>query len=202
MTLNNASLKLILDYEVGGGQSYYERNLRYPVWPNGESGVTIGVGYDLGYNTRASVVMAWDPRIGEEKTDRLIPCIGIKGEAAHALLPSVRDVEIPWSAALSVFLDTDVPTEWRSACRTYPGIETLHPNAQGAILSLGFNRGWSLNGPRRTEMKEIKALVAAQDYAGIADQILAMKRIWIGTSIEGGMSARRNAEAALVESVI
>lgn len=201
MTLNDASLKLILDYEVGGGQTYYERHLRFPVWPNGESGVTIGVGYDLGYNTRAGVLSAWDPRIGEEKTDRLIPCIGIKGEPARALLPSVRDVEIPWSAALSVFLDTDVPTEWAAACRTYPGIEALHPNAQGAILSLGFNRGWSLAGPKRAEMKAIRLLVATQDYAGIADQILSMKRIWTGTSIEGGMYARRNAEAALVEAI-
>ena len=201
MTLNDASLKLILNYEVGGGQLYYDRHLRFPVWPNGESGVTIGVGYDLGYNTRAGVTAAWDPRIGEEKTDRLLHCIGIKGEAAHLLLPSVRDVEIPWDAALSVFLNTDVPTEWRSACRTYPGIENLHPNAQGAILSMGFNRGWSLNGPRRTEMLAIRPLVLAKDYAGIADQILAMKRIWAGTPIEDGMYARRNAEATLVESI-
>src|SRR3981081_336751 len=42
--------ELIIDFEVGG-RSEYERTYQRPEWPQGESGVTIGVGYDLGYNT-------------------------------------------------------------------------------------------------------------------------------------------------------
>ena len=47
--LNKKSLDLILEFEVGGGENYYNKFLKNPSWPGEQSGVTIGVGYDLGY---------------------------------------------------------------------------------------------------------------------------------------------------------
>jgi peptidoglycan hydrolase-like protein with peptidoglycan-binding domain len=37
--------------EEVGGRDYYDSSCARPAWPGGDSGVTIGVGYDLGYQT-------------------------------------------------------------------------------------------------------------------------------------------------------
>ncbi|WP_309719486.1 hypothetical protein [Armatimonas sp.] len=51
-------------------------------------------------------------------------------------------------------------------------------------------------------MRVIKELITEKDYDGIADQLEAMKRIWVGTTIAEGMNRRRDAEAALVRTAI
>lgn len=200
MTPNDATLRLILDYEVGGGQPYYDRHLRFPCWPGGASGVTIGIGYDLGYNVVQAFASAWADRIGQEKVVRLTPCVLIRGAAAAQLLETVRDVEIPWPDAWAVFQNVDVPGAWAQTLRAFPGVESLPANTQGALLSLVFNRGNSLSGPRRAEMLEIRGCVDRGDVAGIAEQITAMKRLW-AVGEDGGLLARRDAEAALCLSV-
>ena len=48
--ISDKAFKLIIKYEVGGGEAYYNKYLKKPSWPGAFSGVTIGVGYDLGYN--------------------------------------------------------------------------------------------------------------------------------------------------------
>ena len=68
-----------------------------------------------------------------------------------------------------------------------------------------FNSGAALEGDRRREMKLIRdgmKLVSVYDQKAltfIANQIRNMKRIWIGGSIEKGMSRRRDAEAKIIE---
>src|SRR5262249_39675005 len=155
------------------------------IWPEGDSGVTIGVGYDLGYNTRATIGNDWIAHLGPDMTSRLQSCASAKGQAARALLPSVHDLVIPWPPALAVFRDVTIPRYWRSTRDVFPGVERLDPNCQGALLSLVFNRGTKLDGDRRREMREIRRLVLLEEYAGIAAQLRAMKRLWIGTPIEG-----------------
>ena len=57
-----------------------------------------------------------------------------------------------------------------------------------------YNRGTSLEGDRRIEMKAIVPLVAAKDYDGIAFQIDKSKRLW-----DNGLVQRRENEAAMVK---
>lgn len=45
---------VVIGFEVTG-QAYYEKHEARPTWPQGASGVTIGIGYDLGYNTPENV---------------------------------------------------------------------------------------------------------------------------------------------------
>jgi len=200
MQLNEASMNLILRFEVGGGESYYNRFLRFPTWPKGQSGVTIGVGYDLGYNTENTIQSDWGQNLSKEKVDRLLQCAGKTGISARDALNSVKDIEVLWPAAFSVYEQVTIPKFWKLTCSVFPGSEDLNPNCQGALLSLVFNRGGSLKGDRRTEMKNIRNLVTNKDYRGIAEQIRAMKRLWRGTEIEKGMARRRDAEADLVLS--
>jgi len=57
-------------------------------------------------------------------------------------------------------------------------------------------------------MKAIRDIMARSNnfdektLAQIADQIRSMKRIWIGGSIEKGMSRRRDAEAKIIEQAL
>ena len=44
------AVRLILLYEVTN-ESHYEAHCQRPVWPGGQSGATMGIGYDLGYAT-------------------------------------------------------------------------------------------------------------------------------------------------------
>ena len=202
MRPNEATLRLLLRFEVGGGEEYYNRLLRSPTWPGEASGVTIGVGYDLGYNTAETIRRDWSPHLNEQVVARLARCAGLTGARARAALGSVRDIIVPWSAAFAVFQAVTIPKFWGKTLIVFPGVEDLHPNCQGALLSLVFNRGESLAGDRRREMRAIRELVPDMNYREIARQIRLMKRLWRGTTIELGMSRRRDAEADLVLSAI
>jgi hypothetical protein len=52
---SDKTLKLLLQYEVGGGKSYYEKYLSKFTWPGGASGPTIAIGVDCGYYTPAEL---------------------------------------------------------------------------------------------------------------------------------------------------
>ncbi len=202
MALSSASLKLILQFEVGGGKTYYEKKLKSPTWPGEASGVTIGVGYDLGYYEAETIQKDWEDYLTPKDLKRLIACAGKKSKEAEKTIVSVKDIVIDWDDALAVFKNTTISTFWRKTKSTFPGVETLHPNARGALLSLVFNRGTSLKGERRKDMAAIKELIVDKDYEEIASQLEAMKRIWVGTTIAEGMNRRRDAEAALVRTAI
>jgi hypothetical protein len=195
MNLSKKGLEFIVNQETGG-RAYYEKMLKYPTWPGVESGVTIGVGWDCGYNTVSQLCSDWGALLDEEVIEPLKECCGLKGRAAMALLPTVKDIEIPWEAAVEVFNKHTVPRFYLMMLRTYPQAESLHPDAASALLSLIFNRGGSLNGERRIEMSDIKACLINKDYSDIPDLLRKMKRLWPDTA---GLRKRRDAEAALFE---
>ena len=202
--LSKKSLNLILEFEVGGGENYYNKFLKNPTWPEGQSGVTIGVGYDLGYVNKAEFSEDWKD-LPKEIFDRLYKVVGIKGYNAKNLIRGLKDIVIPWDLALKVFNNKTVTKFWNLTKETFPNFDNLPEDAKGGLVSLVFNRGNSLEGDRRREMKLIRdgmAITTNYDQKAltfIANQIRNMKRIWIGGSIEKGMSRRRDAEAKLIE---
>ena len=202
--LSKKSLDLILEFEVGGGENYYNKFLKNPAWPEGQSGVTIGVGYDLGYVNKAEFSEDWKD-LPKEIFDRLYKVVGIKGYNAKNLIRGLKDITIPWELALKVFNNKTVTKFYNLTRQTFPNFDNLPEDAKGGLVSLVFNRGAALEGDRRREMKLIRdgmKLVSVYDQKAlsfIANQIRNMKRIWIGGSIEKGMSRRRDAEAKLIE---
>jgi len=202
--LSKKSLDLILEFEVGGGENYYNKFLKNPTWPEGQSGVTIGVGYDLGYVNKAEFSEDWKD-LPKEIFDRLYKVVGIKGYNAKNLIRGLKDITIPWELALKVFNNKTVTKFYNLTRETFPNFDNLPEDAKGGLVSLVFNRGNALEGDRRREMKLIRdgmKLVSTFDQKAltfIANQIRNMKRIWIGGSIEKGMSRRRDAEAKLIE---
>jgi hypothetical protein len=202
--LSKKSLDLILEFEVGGGESYYNKFLKNPAWPEGQSGVTIGVGYDLGYVNKTEFSEDWKD-LPKETFDRLYKVVGIKGYNAKNLIRALKDITIPWDLALKVFNNKTVTKFYNLTRQTFPNFDNLPEDAKGGLVSLVFNRGAALEGDRRREMKLIRdgmKLVSFYDQKAltfIANQIRNMKRIWAGGSIEKGMNRRRDAEAKLIE---
>lgn len=196
-----ASLQLILDYEVGGGRKYYEQHLKNPCWPKGASGVTIGIGYDLGYNTFSSFSKDWGNLLAKSDFNRLAECLCVRGESAAGMVRSVKSIEIPWESAFDVFKQITIPRFVKETLRAFPKADKLHPDAFGALISLVFNRGSSVKGASRREMANIREHVLTKNYDAISNEILSMKRLWEGRGLDG-LLKRRDAEAALVRRAI
>ena len=202
--LSKKSLELILEFEVGGGENYYNKFLKNPAWPEGQSGVTIGVGYDLGYVNKSEFSEDWKD-LPKEIFDRLYRVVGIKGYNAKNLIRGLRDIVVPWELSLKVFNNKTVTKFWILTKDTFPNFDKMPEDAKGGLVSLVFNRGNALEGDRRREMKLIRdgmRITNTFDQKAltfIANQIRSMKRIWAGGSIEKGMNRRRDAEAKLIE---
>jgi GH24 family phage-related lysozyme (muramidase) len=170
-------------------------------WPGGASGITIGIGYDLGYESAGDFENDWEPRLSAGDFTTLSQVVGIKGTAAQAKAPSLKTIKIKTSDAEQVFLDRSVPKYQKLTQQAFPGVDDLPADAQGALFSLVYNRGTSMEGDSRKEMRAIRDAVPNGDLQEIADQLRAMKRLWEGKGLDG-LLKRRDAEADLVESCI
>lgn len=195
--LNELSVRTIVELETGG-QRYYNPKAEVP---GGSSGVTFGVGIDLGYTTPKEIgELFWEIVTGAqlEVLQKAYPKIR---QEAKNYLPRVADIQVEWDQALYLFGEHTVPKFYKLACSAFPGLTELNPNTQGALVSLVFNRGPSLAGDRRVEMRAIRDLVPKKDTKAIAQQLRKMKRVWTGTDIEAGMYSRREQEARLAETL-
>jgi len=192
ITLTDKAKKMIMDFE-GLNQPFK--------WPGGNSGITLGFGYDLGYVTVDQFESDWGPYLTPVQLNRLRDAVGKRGIAARNRAVQFNDIRIKRKDAETVFLERNVPLYALKTEMTFPGITKLPPDAQGALVSLVFNRGTSMEGDRRREMRAIQAAVANGDLQEIADQLRSMKRLWVNQGLDG-LLERREKEAELVESCI
>lgn len=196
LVVSRRGLEQIAQFEISS-EGFYRRRLARPTWPGGASGITIGIGYDLGYNTKAQIIRDWGGRLADADLEELVAVAGKKGETAEAVLSTVDHIKIPFEAAKEVFYLGTLPRFARLTRKAYPGIEALPADAQAMLLSLVFNRGGKMSGTRRKEMKAIQPLVIQKDLNGIAQEIRAMKRLW-DVSLLPGLHARRDEEARVI----
>jgi GH24 family phage-related lysozyme (muramidase) len=196
MTLSEAARALILESEGLSAR---------PDWPGGQSGITIGFGYDLGYVTVDQFESDWGERVGSEANERLRTAVGLRGVRARNRVADLSDIRISRKMAEQVFESRTLPLYELRTAQAFPGVDALPEDARGALVSLVYNRGTSMldDSPedRRREMRAIRDAVAEGDLAGIAAQLRAMKRLWAGKRLSG-LIARREEEAQLVESAI
>ncbi len=197
MIISKKAIDFIIGKEVTSSTVY---NKKYTglIFPGGESGLTIGIGYDLGYQSSQSIENDWILEIGAHQVSILKMFAGLRGNKAKlALLGNklVKQISVPYQAAYNVFVKRSLPKYGRMALQVYPGLDELTPDAAGAIVSLVYNRGTSLQGDRRAEMRAMVPLVVNKDYAGIAEQLDSMKRLW-----DNGLVQRREQEAAMVKN--
>ena len=192
------SLDLIVQSEVTS-KAVYNQKYKSPVVPGEASGITIGIGYDIGHMNLATFEKDWQPFLSATDYSLLKTGVGKKQQAARqALTPALKAVVISWETAMEVFYTRSMPAWAQKARKMYPGLQQLPPDAQGAIVSLVYNRGTSLDSSdRRREMRNLVTLIAAGNLQGMAQEIRAMKRLW-DKRVSPGLHIRRDKEGDLV----
>jgi GH24 family phage-related lysozyme (muramidase) len=194
------TLKLLFDYEVGGGKPYYDKYLSKFTWPGGASGPTIGIGVDCGYYTKDELAKIFY-FLPNDQIKLIQGASGKTSAAGKEYTKTLREagITVSWDQAKEIFETLTWPKFAKLAEKAFPGLDKLCDNAYGAIVSLVFNRGSSMTGDSRLEMRNIRDLVPKKNYKGIAKELRNMKRIWKGKGLDG-LIERREAEAKLVES--
>lgn len=199
--ISQESFDLIVGFEVSG-RAAYEKNYRNPERPGGQSGITVGIGYDCGYSSVEVIHTDWDGKIDAPMVTMLASVAGLKGEAAQNQLHRVRPlVNVPWDVALDVFSNVSIPKYLMSTKAALPHFDELPPSCKGVLLSLVYNRGASFSaiGARYQEMRNIKALMGARNFDSIPNEFRKMKRLWTTPSVRG-VAIRREQEARMFES--
>lgn len=199
LRISEESKALIVEFETGG-KSYYNARLQRPSWPGGASGVTVGIGYDVGYNTRSAVLSDWKA-LSEGSRNALASAAGIKGVAAKPRASALKWIIVPWTDAENLFISNTMPRFGNLTAGAFPGITSTHGHVQGAMLSIVFNRGSSLTGDSRREMRAIRDHISAGRISRIPGEIRGMKRLWVGKGLPG-LLRRRDAEANLIQSTL
>lgn len=197
VTVSETGVALIIEHEVGG-QSYYNSRLKRPTYPGGASGVTVGIGYDLGYNTRDQIRKDWGGVIPDSTLNRLVAVAGFKRGSAKAKIGGMRDISIPFEAAKQVFHKRTMPRFTRMSQKAFPTMEKQHPHSQGALVSLVFNRGASMAGNRRRHMRQIREAILQGAPSKVPQIFRDMKVIWQGSGLDG-LLRRRNDEGNLFQ---
>lgn len=197
--LTAAGMTFIARQEVSSA-GMYEKSFRKPCLPAGESGITIGIGYDLGQiRQRSKLAADWSDQLAADVIELLAGCIGRKG--TEDLRLSVASVDVPLTKAMFVFAKRSIPEFLKITRSIYPQIDSqaLTPAQRTALVSLVYNRGADLEGDRRREMKSIQRLLAAGRFDQVPAQFESMTRLF-NTSDLRGVALRRQAEAALWRS--
>ncbi|WP_129155045.1 hypothetical protein [Bosea sp. Tri-44] len=195
--------QLLISAEVSS-RSLYERRFRTPIWPKGQSGVTIAIGYDIGYVTKSQFRTDWTGYIDNDRINALESACEIKANNAQSAADNLQHVEIKWEEAVRQF-DYFVKLYMNLVEATFPNCNQISDNSFGALTSIVYNRGNGMNSrqndplDRRREMREIRTLMSQERFREVPDRIRSMKRIWQGDPDARGLLIRREAEAKLFE---
>lgn len=204
LDISQEAIDLIIYYEVGG-KSYYEKYLSkptVPAWQTTVSGVTIGIGFDVGHNTKEQVKKALDDVLPENEIKLLQSVSGLKGRSAYYNgLPKVKHtVKVSYTQAEKIFKNDSLPRFTKQTADAFRiAKDRLHPHSNGALTSLVYNRGGSMsNSDSRKEMRNIRYNISINREDKIPADFRSMKRLWSYTKLKG-LHLRRDAEAKLFQ---
>jgi GH24 family phage-related lysozyme (muramidase) len=204
LDISQEAIDLIIYYEVGG-KSYYEKYLSkptVPAWQTTVSGVTIGIGFDVGHNTKEQIKKALDGVLPENEIKLLQSVSGLKGRAAYYNgLPKVKHaVKVSYVQAEKIFKNDSLPRFTKQTGDAFRITkDRLHPHSNGALTSLVYNRGGSMsNTGSRKEMRQIRYNISINKEDQVPSDIRSMKRLWSYTKLKG-LHLRRDAEAKLFQ---
>jgi hypothetical protein len=189
-------IQKIVEWETGGPR-YYNRYLTTPLNPvNDASGLTVGVGYDLGYYTPDQIRADWKGYIPEDDIEKLASVSGLKGREAAGKHRGVVGVTISYEVALAQFTKVTLPIWLMKAYKLWPNFDALNDRQKTALVSLTFNRGTSLVGSTRSEMKEVHDNLERGNTRPVAGLI---KQMALRSPLKG-VQLRRKQEGELFAS--
>jgi len=176
----------------------YKSKYEKPSWPGGNSGVTIGIGYDLGYTTPFDLKADWGAYIDNQTLNSLSEACGLTGSGAGDFLAQLSAIRIDWKTALSQYAHETLPRCVGATESALTNTKSLSPDSLGALVSLVYNRGASfrLPGSHYEEMRNIKTHMDGREFNKIPAELQSMKRLWPDSK---GLVLRREAEAALFQ---
>jgi peptidoglycan hydrolase-like protein with peptidoglycan-binding domain len=181
-------------------REYYDAHASRPTWPGGASGVTIGVGYDLGQES--GLETDWAHLLAPIQVAALKPWVGVQGSAAQAAIPTLSGITIPWYSAWLSFIGKSLPSYVIQTRTAFANSQILPPLCFGVLVSLVYNRGSRMmDSPSdpgdRQEMRDIRDAVASGHSEAIPGLLRSMERLW---PLGNGLRARREQEAELFEA--
>lgn len=189
--LSTTDVTFVVREEVGS-RKYYDQVTAFPHFPGEDSGVTIGIGYDLQFQGTDHFEADWKEELSSEELEKLRPHLDRKGSSE--VIAALKSIKIPFHAAWRVFTKCTLPRYIGQTRAAYPQFGELPDGCRGVLVSLVYNRGASMDGDKRTEMRAIREHLAAHNFAKVAEEIEAMKRLWPDSK---GLRERREREAAL-----
>ena len=178
----------------------------HPYWPGGASGITLGIGWDVGHHTESDLRKTWR-ELDQVSLEALALTAGKKGDQASRLLPMVKDILISESLSRRVFIDS-MPRYYDEMLGIFPESRRLPTDVQVSLLSLVFNRGSGLGKAlpedvdARFEMRTLQGAVRDQDITGIYYRFSNMIRLWEHTPLGKGLANRRRSEMRLIRPYI
>ena len=202
--LSKFAVDTIIQLEVSSEQMY-TAHYQGPEVPGVYSGVTIGIGYDIGQITPEFFKEAWQGLIPDGVIERLSKACGKIKDSAIEVAQSLGDVKIPWQVANEQFMDRTLPLYVADTEDAFKNTAKLHADSLGALVSLIYNRGTSFSTfnsrgeDTRPEMRNIRDLMADMKFSEIPDQFRAMKWVWDKDhgNYSRGVLERRDTEADL-----
>ena len=199
LTISSRATNLITFFEVTG-RSYYSSHYEKPTLPGGNSGITIGIGYDLGYCSPSLLLNDWGKYIDSASISALARVCGLTGMRARNVLSSVQGVIIPYTTAVQQFGQDEQPKYVGLVDNSLPNFRELPNDCRGALVSLVYNRGPSFRMPksvhqpdRYVEMRNIYNYMKQQNFSAIPNEIIAMQRLWENDPGVAGLVTRRRA---------
>lgn len=170
-------------------------------WPGDASGITIGRGYDLGYEPFEE---DWQGLLDATSFGRLKAVVGLRGREAADASHGLHGIIVGETQADRVFREKTLPKYMEQTDEVFKGSSGLPGDAFGGLVSLVYNRGMLVDTtPRRREMLALHKMFATAPAGqlpaldAIADQVDSMKRLWPDKG-PNSLYARRVAEARLI----
>jgi hypothetical protein len=173
----------------------------HPYWPSGDSGITIGVGWDLGQHGRTDLLTVWHA-LGPISLAKLAEASNKKAHPAVLLLPDLKSIDVPRDLSLAVFRKSLEDDYYPTTIKLFPGVEKLPTEVQVALISVVFNRGAVLGHDpdwetateldRRWEIRRLRGDVQRGDTFAIYVRLGTMKRLWEKSGPRGLLYRRRD----------
>ncbi|MEX2302989.1 MAG: pesticin C-terminus-like muramidase [Bryobacterales bacterium] len=165
----------------------------YPYWPQGESGVTLDPGVDLGQAAPELVERLYAPLLTAAQMNAVRQVFGFQGENANAALKAsavLASIRLSPSQAADLMPYT-AHDYWQRICTRFKALERKKtpPSVQTALLSLAYNRG-----PGNRYLESLQELLENERWNDAADKIAAMQQ----NHKLRGIRTRRRDEAALI----
>lgn len=168
----------------------------HPYWPQGDSGVTLDPGFDLGYAKQRDLVAYYGDVLTPEQLEACKATIGFKGPSASTMLTRssvLRGITYSEAVAKEIFPRILKPY-WDAISKRFPAACIDGPGAvKTAMLSLAFNRG-----PSNRDLVKLLEPSSRHDWVMMGNLIKQMQQ----NHELAGIRRRRRLEGQLILSSV